>query len=152
MREIATPEGKLVLTESALAGVAAAAALACPGVLDPAGHRLQDDLALLLRDSRDGRSGPLPSGRGVEVELDGQHCTVALDIVVAFGVRISTVCRAVVEAVTRDLRAAVGFAPDRVDVRVVGVRPAPTRAAAGGGAGAERGAAAGDASAEECRG
>ena len=124
MREIATPEGKLVLTESVLAGVAAAAALRCPGVLATAGRRLQDDLADLLRDARQRRGGQKPPGRGVEIELDAHRCTVALDIIVAFGVRISEVCRSVIVAVTHDLRAAVGFGPDRVDVRVVGVRPA----------------------------
>lgn len=136
MREIATPDGKLVLTESALAGVAAAAALRCPGVLATAGHRLQDDLADLLRDPRQGHGAQQPPGRGVDVELDSQRCTITLDIVVAFGVHISEVCQAVIGAVTRDVRAAVGFGPDRVDVRVVGVRSAaPAEAQAHGAPG-----------------
>jgi uncharacterized alkaline shock family protein YloU len=105
MREIETADGKLVLTEAALAGVAAAAALRCPGVVATAGRAARE-----------------PLGRGVEVELDAERCAVSLDIVVAYGARLADVCRAVRAAVTEALEAAAGLRPDRVEVRIVGVR------------------------------
>jgi len=120
MREIATADGKLVLTEPALAAVAAAAALRCPGVVATAGRRLQDELADLLREGQVREGG---GTRGVEVELDAERCTIALDLVVAYGARLSEVCRAVMAAVAREVAAAAGFVPERVDVRVIGVRP-----------------------------
>ena len=72
MREITTPEGKLVLAEAAVAALAASAALLCPGVVGLAGRRLQDELVDLLREPRDGGA----DGRGVEVELDEGQCRI----------------------------------------------------------------------------
>lgn len=120
MREISTPEGSLILTEAALAAVAGAAALRCPGVVAIPPSRLQDELARLLLDPHPPRDPR--EARTAEVQLDADHCRVGLDIVVAFGARISDVCRDVAVAVSADMLQAAGFRPDHVDVRVVGVR------------------------------
>lgn len=138
MRELRTAEGSLVLTEAALAGVASAAAARCGGVVATAPRRLQDELARLLsgpgaemRSRGEGRAGRPPARREAapaEVDLDAEHCRVWLDVVVAYGARITDVCREVAAAVSDDLFAAVGFRPDHVEVRVVGVRAGEGRA------------------------
>lgn len=137
MRELRTAEGSLVLTEAALAGVASAAAARCAGVVATAPRRLQDELARLL-SGPGAEAGPRGEGRAArpaarreaapaEVDLDAEHCRVWLDVVVAYGARITDVCREVAAAVSDDLLAAVGFRPDHVEVRVVGVRAADRR-------------------------
>lgn len=125
MREIPTAEGSLILTEAALGAVVGAAALRCSGVAAAPPRGLRDELARLWRER-----GAEPAG--AEVELDVDHCRVAVDIVVVFGARILEVCRAVARAVDEDLRAAVGFPPDHLEVRVVGVRPGPPGRGQGG--------------------
>jgi uncharacterized alkaline shock family protein YloU len=122
MREIATPEGRLVLTESALAAVAAAAALRHPGVVALAGRRLPEGLGW-LRDVPDpGRRGAHPGPGGVEVHLDAERCVLALDLVVVYGARLEEVRSGAAAAVAAAVAAAAGFPPDAVEVRVVGVR------------------------------
>lgn len=120
MREIATPEGRLVVTDAAVAAVARAAALRCPGVAGTAARGLQEGLReLLLREGTDGGEG------GVEVQLDDERLAVAIDIVVTFGAHIPSVAAAVVDAVAHDLEQQVGVRPRRVLVRVQGVRGGP---------------------------
>jgi len=132
MREIATPEGSLILTEAALAAVAGAAALRCPGVVATPSGRLQAELARLLLDPQPAHDPP--EARTAEVQLDADHCRVALHIVVAYGAHIADVCRDVAAAVSADLLLLAGVRPDQVDVRVVGVRSVPAHPVAGAGA------------------
>ena len=120
-REMQTPEGRLVLTEAAVAAIAGAAAVGCEGVAATVARGLQDELAGLWREAR----APDPRQaleRGVEVHLDAEQLRLRLDIAVVFGSRIQDVCRRVVLAVTRDVQRATGIRPTSVDVRVVGVR------------------------------
>ena len=120
-RELQTAEGRLVLTESALAAVAGAAVGACEGVAATVARGLHDELAGLWRDAR----APEPRQaleRGVDVYLDAEQLRLRVDIAVVFGWRIQEVCRQVVAAVNRDVQRATGIRPTGVEVRVVGVR------------------------------
>ncbi len=134
LREIVTAEGSLILTEAALAAIAGHAALRCPGVAATVPRRLQEELARWLRDPPAARE-PREAGTA-EIDLDGEHCRVSVDIVVVFGARIAEVCRAVAHAVAEDIRRTAGFPPDHIDVRVVDVRaiplPRPGQSAAAG--------------------
>jgi uncharacterized alkaline shock family protein YloU len=117
VRELVTPEGRLVLTEAALADVVRAAALACPGVVAMAPRGLPEEIRGLLRGDGD------PSvGIGVEVSGDGDRVRVAVDVVVAYGVHIPGLAAAVAEAVRDALRREADVVAERVLVRVQAVR------------------------------
>jgi uncharacterized alkaline shock family protein YloU len=126
MREIATADGRLVITEPAVAAVAAAAALGCPGVAALGGRRLQDEFTdWLLEPTEHPARSRRPGAAGVDVELDAVRCAIALEVIVAYGARISDVCGSVAGAVSSAVEAGCGFAPQAVDVRAVGVRRVP---------------------------
>lgn len=120
MREVAWPEGRLRIAESALATVAAAAALACPGVVALGPPRLGDELAGLWREHGEGHEG---ARREPEVVVEPTRCTVTLEVVVAFGAQIEAVCREIVRQVGAALARDAEVERTVVDVRVVGVRP-----------------------------
>ncbi len=122
MREIRTPEGRLILSELALATIAGHTALLCPGVAATMPGRLPDELARWLLEP------PAPREQRelgtADIELDDDHCRVGLHLVVTYGASIATVCTEVAHAVAEALRLQAGVLPDQVEVRVVGVRPA----------------------------
>lgn len=122
VREIRTPEGRLILGEPALATIAGHAALLCPGVEATMPGRLPEELARWLLEP------PAPREQRelgtADIELDDDHCRVGLHIVVTYGASIAGVCRAVAHAVAEALRIQAGVVPDQVEVRVVGVRQA----------------------------
>jgi uncharacterized alkaline shock family protein YloU len=127
VREVLTPEGRLVVSEAVVAAVARAAALRCPGVVATVAHGLPEGLrGLLFGEARDAWD----AGAGVEAELDGDRLTVTVDVVVAFGSSVPHLAACVAREVARDLAEQVGLVPRRVFVRVQGVRRAarPPRA------------------------
>lgn len=119
MKEIVWPEGRLLIAESALATVAAAAVVACPGVHALGPPHLGEELAGLLRDPREGRDA---ARREPEIVLEEGRCTVTVEVVVTFGAHIETVCRAIMRQVAAELARSAGATRTVVDVRVVGVR------------------------------
>ncbi len=119
-REVQTAEGRLVLTDAAVAAVAGAAAAGCDGVAATVARGLQGELAGLLEARVPDPRQALE--RGVEVHLDGEQLRLRVDIAVVFGSHIQDVCRRVVAAVVREVERATGIRPTSVEVRVVGVR------------------------------
>lgn len=113
MREIVTPNGKLVFTESVLATLAGAAAMRCDAVLATAPRHL-GELAEML-----GHSG---AARGVDVQLEQENLEITVGLVVRFGAHIPTVAKEVDAAVRAMIQQQTGLVPDRVHVRVQGVR------------------------------
>ncbi len=108
----------MVLTEAALAAIARAAALRCPGVAGTAPSGLPGEIRGLLLGEADAARG----GAGIEVDLDADHLGVVVDVVVLYGAHIPGVATAVVAAVADDLAAQAGIRPRRLQVRVQGVR------------------------------
>jgi uncharacterized alkaline shock family protein YloU len=125
-KEIRTPDGTLVITEDAVAAVAAAACQECPGVATMAARGIQEGLADIL-----GHQSPT---RGVDVEVGADGARIGLDIVVAYGVRIGDVAATVADRVRRAVEELAGVPVARIEVRVQGVRPTRGR----GGAAQER--------------
>lgn len=121
VQEIVWPEGRLLIADAALATLAAAAVLACPGVEALGPPRLGEELAGLLRDHRDA------ARREPEVVLEEGRCTVTVEVVVTFGAHIETVCRAIMRQVAAELARSAGLTRTVVDVRVVGVRQGAVR-------------------------
>jgi uncharacterized alkaline shock family protein YloU len=118
LREIETPDGRLILTESALATIVRAAALHCPGVAAVGQGGFPGELRGLLFGEADAGGSA-----GVEMELDAEHLEVTVDIAIFYGAHIPQVVAAVVAAVTADLEDQAGIRPNRLLVRVQGVRP-----------------------------
>lgn len=122
MHEVVTPEGRLVLTEGALAAVVAAAALRCAGVVLTPPRRLQRELkGLLLGDGID----PQDLGVGVELAADGERLVVTVEVIAAFGVHLPSLATEIGRAVVQDLQASAGIRPVRVQVRIQGVQRVP---------------------------
>lgn len=121
MQEIVWPEGRVLIAETALATIAAAAALDCLGVVALGPPRLGDELAGLLRERREGRDA---IRREPEIVLEHGRCTVTVEVVVAFGAHIESVSRHVMRSVADALARSAGLTRTAVDVRIVGVRDA----------------------------
>ncbi len=113
MREIVTPNGKLVFTESVLATLAGAAAMRCDSVLATVPRHL-GELAEML-----GHSG---AARGVDVQLEQESLEISVGLVIRFGAHIPSVAAAVDAAIRDMIQQQTGLIPDRVHVRVQGVR------------------------------
>ena len=124
MHEFVWPEGKLAITEAALATVVSAAVLRCPGVVALGPPRLGDELVGFLRDSAQAREA---AHREPEVTVESGRCLVTVQVVLAFGVHIESVCREIVQAVGAELARSAGIPRSVVDVRVVGVRETAAR-------------------------
>ena len=120
LREIVTPDGRLFLTATALSAVVRGAALRCAGVVDTIPRGLPGEIRGLWRHGGESSDwGAL----GVDVDLDGEHLEVTVDIIVRFGVHIPSVVTAVFAAVASDLQTQAGVSARRVHVRVGGVLP-----------------------------
>jgi len=114
MREVPTESGRLLFTESVIGAIAAAAALACSGVVSVIASRLGTELAEML-----GRSEP---GHAADVLLEQDRLEITVRLVVAYGVSIPKVAAAVEAAVTQAVITQAGFRPDVLRIRVQGVR------------------------------
>jgi uncharacterized alkaline shock family protein YloU len=113
MREIETHLGRLVISEEAVAAIAGAIAVGTPGIAGMAPRGLVD---ILNRDPHP------PVGRGVEVEADGEAVDLALDVLVAYGMRIQDVAADLEARLRREIPALTGIKVGRVAIRVQGVR------------------------------
>jgi uncharacterized alkaline shock family protein YloU len=123
MRELRTDLGRLVITEEAVAAIAGAVALETPGIAGMAPRGLADIL---------GRDPHPPVGRGVEVTPQGDAAVdLALDVAVAFGVRIHEVAEELERRLRRDIPALTGISVHHVAVRIQAVRPVDRHAADG---------------------
>lgn len=115
--EIESGIGKVILSEEVIATIAGVAATECYGIVGMSSRKVADGLAELL-----GREN---LARGVEVNLDGDRVTIALNIVIGYGTRIPEVARNVVEKVKYTVESSTGLKVARVRVNVQGVRVNP---------------------------
>lgn len=110
-----TEWGQTVVHDDVLAAIAARAALTVPGVVQMSQHGLGDNLNSLVRHDL--------LGRGVKVaQLDEDHYTLELYVVVEYGLNIRNVCRQVAQEVNDALKDAVGLYPDQMVIQVEGIR------------------------------
>lgn len=112
--EMESEIGKVTLSEEVVATIAGVAATECYGVLGLSTHKVADGLAELL-----GREN---LARGVEVHVEHDRVTVALGIVIAYGVHIPEVARNVMEKVKYSVESSTGLKVERVRVHVQGIR------------------------------
>jgi len=112
--EMETKLGKVIISEELIATLVGVAAVECHGLVGMSSRRLKDGIAELL--GRDKLS------RGVEVSLDGEHLSVDLHIIVAYGAKIPEVATNVMEKVRSALEKQTGLTVAQVNVHVQGVR------------------------------
>jgi uncharacterized alkaline shock family protein YloU len=110
------PRDLVVVTDGALATIIGLAAHEVPGVVGMAPASLREGLNRMLGASR--------ADEGVEVHRDGQdasRATIALHVVVAYGVNIPVVAHSVRERVRYAARAYAGVEVKEVKVHIAGV-------------------------------
>lgn len=115
-KEIRTPDGTLIITEEAVAAIAAAAALDCPGIAGMATRGIQEGLADML--------GHPSLARGVDVTLTAEGARIVLDVLVTYGTRIAQAAEEVAARVRQAVEALTGISVIHLELRVQGVRPA----------------------------
>ncbi|WP_159887060.1 Asp23/Gls24 family envelope stress response protein [Paenibacillus puerhi] len=114
--ELASPYGKIYVTDDVVSILAGSAALDCYGLVGMASrNQFKDGIAELLR--RDNLS------RGVEVHRDDSGIlAIDLYIVVSYGTKISVVAHNVQTKVKYMLREVAGLQVEAVNIFVQGVR------------------------------
>ncbi len=105
--------GKINITPTAIATLAARAVLQSYGVVGMAPRNLADELTTALGDA---------AHRGVEVHTNGDSIQIDLYVVVEYGTRISSVARSIMNVVKYSVERAVGVPVTRVNVHVQGLR------------------------------
>lgn len=106
--------GKTVISEEVIAVLAGAAASECYGLAGMASRRLSDGLVELL--GRDNMH------RGIIVHVDGDRVTIEVNVIVAYGTKISEVARNIIEKVRYSVEKDTGIVVDKVNVNVQGVK------------------------------
>ena len=105
--------GSITITPSAIASVAARAALSSYGVVGMASKSLMDGLAhAIARDPR----------HGVTVELENDQIMVDLYIIIEYGTRIATVATTVANTVQYQMEKYIGLPVQAVNVHVQDLR------------------------------
>jgi len=112
--EIRNPQGKIVISNHAIASIASRTVTEAYGVVGMASRHLRDGLAEVLH--RDVRN------KGVDVRVSAGKITIELYVVVEYGTRISEVARNIAGNVKFAVERAVGVPVEQVNVNVQGLR------------------------------
>lgn len=111
---MSTEIGEIVVDNEVLAQYAGSAAVECFGVVGMASVNMKDGLVKLLR--RESIS------HGVNVIIEENKLKIDLHIIVAYGVRISTVAENLIENVKYKVEEFAGMEVEKINVLVEGVR------------------------------
>ncbi len=111
--------GKIEISPTAIATLAAQAVLQSYGVVGMAPKNLADELMTALGDA---------AHRGVEVRVDGDRIQIDLYVIVEYGTRISSVARSIMNVVRYTVERALGVPVAQVNVHVQGLRVSSTDA------------------------
>jgi uncharacterized alkaline shock family protein YloU len=105
--------GKIEISPTAIATLAAQAVLQSYGVVGMAPKDLADELMTALGDA---------AHRGVQVRVDGDHIQIDLYVIVEYGTRISSVSHSIMNVVKYTVERALGVPVAQVNVHVQGLR------------------------------
>jgi len=106
--------GRIEVSPTAVAGLAATAVLECYGVVGMSPRTLRDGLAEILRRES--------HRRGVQVRIVDQLVVIDLYVVLEYGIRISEVAHNIMENVKFRVEKALGVPIGEVNVHVQGLR------------------------------
>ncbi len=106
--------GTIVIPSEVIAKMAGIAATQCYGVVGMASRNTADELASLLkRDSLH---------KGIKVEIDNEHLTIDLHVIVEYGINISATCENISNNVRYYVETMTGFDVKKVNVYVESIR------------------------------
>ena len=107
--------GKVEVSDTAIATIAADAVLDCYGVVGLAQPRRGQSrrVAVLPTDER---------RRGVVVQSNGDQITIDLYVIIEYGIRISEVAHSIMTTVKFEVERALGMPIEQVNVNVQGLR------------------------------
>lgn len=106
--------GKIIISDDAIATIAASAALDCCGVVDLVSKKLSDNFADLFKKQQ--------LGKGVKVLTNENRIFIDLFVILKYGVSISAVAESLKKTVKYKVEEFSGMIVDTVNVNVVGVR------------------------------
>ncbi|MBQ8762128.1 MAG: Asp23/Gls24 family envelope stress response protein [Clostridia bacterium] len=106
--------GKIVISDEAIAAVAASAAIECYGVVDLVSKKLSDNFAEIFKKQQ--------LGKGVKVITNENKIFIDIYVVLKYGVSISAVAESLKKAVKYRVEEFSGMIVDTVNINVVGVR------------------------------
>ncbi len=107
------PLGKIEISPTAIATLAAHAVLQSYGVVGMAPKNLADELTTALGDA---------AHRGVEVHMQDDHIRIDLYVIIEYGTRISSVAHSIMNVVKYTVEQALDVPVDQVNVHVQGLR------------------------------
>ncbi len=107
------PLGKIEISPTAIATLAAHAVLQSYGVVGMAPKNLADELTTALGDA---------AHRGVEVHMTGDRIQIDLFVIIEYGTRISSVAHSIMNVVKYTVEQALGVPVTQVNVHVQGLR------------------------------
>jgi len=105
--------GKIEISPTAIATIAAQAVLQSYGVVGMAPKDLADELMTVLGDA---------AHRGVQVRVEGDRIQIDLYVIIEYGTRVSTVARSIMNVVKYNVERALGVEVAQVNVHVQGLR------------------------------
>ena len=114
-----TPLGRIEISPTAIASVAARAAAQAYGIVGLASKSIADGVVRTL-------SGD--AHRGVSVSVDGEHIEIDLYVIVEYGTRIASVAASLQNLVRFNVEKALGVPVAAVNVHVQGLRVSNTDA------------------------
>jgi len=106
--------GKISISDSAIAKVAASAALECYGIVDTVSRRFSDSLSELVKKQ--------PMGKGVKVVTSGDRIFIDVYVIVKYGVSINAVAESLKEGIKYKVEKFTGMIVDTVNVDIIGVK------------------------------
>jgi len=106
--------GKIIISDDAIATVAASAALDCCGVVDLVSKKLSDNFADLFKKQQ--------LGRGVKILTNENKIFIDLFVILKYGVSISAVAESLKKTVKYKVEEFSGMIVDTINVNVIGVR------------------------------
>jgi len=106
--------GKISISDSAIAKVAANAALECYGIVDTVSRKFSDSVSELLKRHTD--------GKGVKVTTSGDRIFIDINVIIKYGVSISAVAESLKEAIKYKVEKFTGMIVDTVNVNIIGVK------------------------------
>lgn len=112
MAEETSTHGKIHVTPTAIATIASHAVLKSYGVMGMANRNFVADItSALTRDPN----------HGVRVHIDGNQVTIDVYVVLAYGTRIATVARSLIDAVRFEVERSLGMDVEQVNIYVQGL-------------------------------
>lgn len=111
---IDTNLGSITIESNVLASIAGISAMESYGIVGMASKNAADGIFQLLRFEN--------LAKGIEVNMEEDHISIKLHVILEYGVRVSTVGENIIDRVRFNIEQMTGLVVDDVDVLVEGVR------------------------------